>query len=178
MLPRWLIVKRYQVEANPASELELVSRNTFDPQRAVVLEERPIWDPRIRPSITEGPEDIKIENESNNRIELLANVTTPSFLYLADTYFPGWNAYVDGIKTKIYRANYNFRAVPLPLGDHHVEFRYEPLSFYVGAWISGITLLMLIAFGIRYLMLHRKGAAEFDGLSDKISSRCSNNAVQ
>ncbi len=178
VLPRWLIVKRYQVEANPASELELVSRNTFDPQRAVVLEERPIWDPRIRPSITEGPEDIKIENESNNRIELLANVTTPSFLYLADTYFPGWNAYVDGIKTKIYRANYNFRAVPLPLGDHHVEFRYEPLSFYVGAWISGITLLMLIAFGIRYLMLHRKGAAEFDGLSDKISSRCSNNAVQ
>ena len=61
MLPRWLIVKRYQVEANPASELELVSRNTFDPQRAVVLEERPIWDPRIRPSITEGPEDIKIK---------------------------------------------------------------------------------------------------------------------
>jgi uncharacterized membrane protein YfhO len=122
----------------------------------VILEEQPVWDPRIpagHASVRATAAEIK--SEGNNRVEILARVKKPSLLYLADTFYPGWNAYVDGKRTKIYRANYNFRAVPLPPGEHRVEFRYEPLSFYLGAWISGVTIFILIAFGLRSFW-HRK----------------------
>jgi uncharacterized membrane protein YfhO len=55
---------------------------------------------------------------------------------LNDTYFPGWKAFVDGQETKIYRADYTFRAIPLNAGTHQVEFIYDPLSFKLGAAIS------------------------------------------
>jgi hypothetical protein len=157
VLPRALLVKDHQVEADPASALAYVSRRDFDPTKTVVLEEKPIWDAGILSTvIPKGSAGAKILHERNNEIELQARVARPSLLYLADTFYPGWNAYVDGKKTKIYRANYNFRAVPLPPGEHLVDFRYEPLSFYLGAWIAGMTLFILMALGLRSFWLRQR----------------------
>lgn len=77
-------------------------------------------------------------------IKILVNMTQPGFLVLSDSYYPGWNAYINGNRTEILRANYAFRAVALPNGENVVEFKYEPLSFYVGGLISLIGLLILI----------------------------------
>jgi uncharacterized membrane protein YfhO len=70
-----------------------------------------------------------------------------AFLVLSDTYFPGWKAYVDGKKEKIYRANYNFRAIALGAGTHKIEFIYDPLSFKIGAIITLLTLIGFICVG-------------------------------
>ena len=73
----------------------------------------------------------------------------PGWLVLADTYYPGWRVFVDGVEGRIYRADYVLRAVPLATGSHQVEFVYEPMSFKVGATISGITLLLVLgAWGV------------------------------
>jgi hypothetical protein len=157
VLPRTFLATEYRVAADPAVALALVSKGDFKPETIVVLEEKPIWDPKISSTtLSTGPAESRILHESNNRVEVLARVAKPSLLYLSDTYFPGWKAYVDGKKTKIFRANYNFRAVPLPSGEHRVVFRYEPMSFYTGAWITGITLVILIALGITSLVTRRR----------------------
>ena len=75
-------------------------------------------------------------SESNNKLRLLVRVLENTFLVLNDTYFPGRKAFVDGKETKIYRADYTFRAIPLNGGTHQVEFVYDPLSFKLGAAIS------------------------------------------
>ena len=127
----------------------------------MVLEELPIWDTAI-PSNTapKRPSAAKILSERNNEVDVQARVMRPSLLYLADTFYPGWKAYVDGIKTKIYRANYNFRAVPLPPGEHQVEFRYQPLSFYMGAGITGLTIFILISLGLNSFLRGRNKTAQ------------------
>ena len=79
---------------------------------------------------------VEFISESNNRLQLLVKAPESTFLVLNDTYFPGWKAFVDGKKTKIYRADYTFRAIPLNAGTHRVEFVYDPLSFKLGAAIS------------------------------------------
>jgi uncharacterized membrane protein YfhO len=61
-------------------------------------------------------------------------------LVLADSYYPGWRAYVDGSEIDILRANYFFRAVRVPPGNHFIEFKYEPRSFELGLLISLWTL--------------------------------------
>ena len=70
------------------------------------------------------------------------------FLYLADQYFPGWRATVNGAPAPILRANYAFRAVEVPAGTSTVEFRYRPVSVLIGAAITAITLagLAILAF--------------------------------
>ncbi|MBI2305315.1 MAG: YfhO family protein [Chloroflexi bacterium] len=70
----------------------------------------------------------------------------PGFLVLSELYYPGWQAYVDGQEAKIYRANYAFRAVYSDKGQHDVEFRFRPWSFYTGAAITGISLLGVVIY--------------------------------
>ena len=61
-------------------------------------------------------------------------------LVLSDTYYPGWQAYVDGEEQKILRANHVFRALAVPPTAQRVVFRYGAPSFTAGAWLSGAAL--------------------------------------
>jgi hypothetical protein len=107
------------------------------------------WEP-----FSEFPQQVEIISESNNRLDLQVKTSGDSFLILNDTYFPGWKAFIDGKKTKIYRANYNFRAVPLSVGTHRVEFIYDPMSFKLGA---GVTLLGMVGcIGIGWIGRRRR----------------------
>ena len=48
------------------------------------------------------------------------------FLVLTDSYYPTWQASIDGKETKIYLTDYNFRGIIVPKGEHTVEF-YDKL---------------------------------------------------
>jgi hypothetical protein len=155
-LPRAFLASRYRVAADPAEALKLLGRRDFDPSTTIILEEAPLWDPAIPAGpIPKRPAGAYILQERNNMVEIETQVARPSILYLSDTFYPGWNAYVDGNRTKIYRADYNFRAIPLPRGGHRVIFRCQPFSFYAGAIISAGTLFILLCFGIWFSMKKR-----------------------
>lgn len=72
-------------------------------------------------------------------------------LVLADAFYPGWSAEVDGRSAPILRADGLFRAVALAPGSHRVVFRYRPLSVFVGAGLSAVALLavLLVALSSR-----------------------------
>jgi len=86
-----------------------------------------------------------------NQATIRAVIPEPRYLVLADTAYPGWEAYVDGRRVEILAANAAFRAVALPAGEHKVRFAYRPRSFSVGAVVSGIALC---ALGVA--LLHRR----------------------
>ncbi|KKU92448.1 MAG: hypothetical protein UY21_C0001G0071 [Microgenomates group bacterium GW2011_GWA1_48_10] len=71
-----------------------------------------------------------------NEVIVTTNSPGNSLLFLSDTYFPGWDAFVDGHKAKILRADYAFRAVPVPPGKNEVRFIYQPKSFFLGISMS------------------------------------------
>lgn len=60
---------------------------------------------------------------------------------LADTYFPGWQATVDGKTVKVYQPYGVLRGVVVEKGTHLIEYRFRPLSVQLGA---GLTLLGFI----------------------------------
>ena len=70
-------------------------------------------------------------------------------LVLSDTYYSGWKVFVNGKEEKIYRANYNFRAIPLKAGEYKIKFIYDPISFKIGALISLLTLVGIVVYFIR-----------------------------
>src|SRR5690606_34074071 len=63
-------------------------------------------------------------------------------------YDKGWKAFVDGKEIPYFRANYVLRAAQLPGGNHKVEFKFEPKSYYIGESISLVaSSLLVLIFG-------------------------------
>ena len=73
-------------------------------------------------------------------------------------YTKGWNAYVDGVQVPYFRANYLLRAAQLPGGNHKVEFKFEPTSYYTGETISLIASILLVLglIGVVFLEIRKK----------------------
>ncbi|HZW02610.1 MAG TPA: YfhO family protein, partial [Anaerolineaceae bacterium] len=88
---------------------------------------------------------IRIQAQRANRITIQVDTPQPGWLQLADVWYPGWKAAVDGQETPILRADYLFRAVYLPAGAQVVEFRYEPASYRIGGLVTALGLLVLAA---------------------------------
>jgi hypothetical protein len=70
----------------------------------------------------------KIVSYGRNDVVLDVETDRNSVLVLHDIYYPGWEAYVDGERRPILRANLLFRGIEVPPGRHRVEFRFRPLS--------------------------------------------------
>jgi len=161
---RGWIVDDFKV-MGPEEVLSTLSGKTFDPGGIVLLEEEPKSNGKDRPVALQGspsqtplgPESsVEIVSESNNRLTLSVKAGKDGLLVMNDTYFPGWNAYVDGRKEKIYRADYTFRAVPVHAGNHQVLFVYDPFSFKLGA---SMTLFGMAACLVVCFMTRRKGVS-------------------
>jgi hypothetical protein len=155
----WL-VKGFRV-MDPEAILSTIKSNGVHIKEEVLLEEEPNAYPlkniESRQKSVAQLEKVKWVSESNNRLSLLVNAEEDSILFLNDTYFIGWKAFVDGERRRILRANYNFRAVPLPAGSHQVEFVYDPLSFKLGAWITSLGVAGCLGMGVFRRM--RRGKA-------------------
>lgn len=62
---------------------------------------------------------------------------------LAEQYYPGWRAEVDGRETPVDRWMGVFQSVKLPPGRHKLRFEYRSLGLRMGAAISSISLAAL-----------------------------------
>jgi len=81
----------------------------------------------------------------HNSIVIAVSTEREGLLVLSEAYYPGWNAYIDGAGTTVYRTDFNLRGIVVPAGSHIVEFRFESASFQLGLWISLSTLLLCVA---------------------------------
>ncbi len=102
------------------------------------LKDSVILEPGFKPitSIPSPRGKVQIVRYENNRVLCRVQSDSPGYLVLLDSNYPGWGATVDGQQADILRANFAFRAVFVPRGDHRVEFRFAPRTFYAGLVIS------------------------------------------
>lgn len=66
-------------------------------------------------------------------------------LYTSIPYDSGWSVYVDGNKTETFKIGDSQLGVMLKPGKHEIEFKYTPKGLYLGAGVSGVTLISLAA---------------------------------
>jgi hypothetical protein len=100
-----------------------------------------------------GPSEIKLTSYSPDLMKYSYSSPSGGLAVFSEIYYqPGWNAYIDGKKTPHFRADYVLRAMVVPAGDHEMEFRFEPRSYYTGNIISLISSLILILLTIGILV--------------------------
>jgi O-antigen/teichoic acid export membrane protein len=149
-LPRAFVVYGAQVIPDEAARRDALRQ--LNPRETVILEEEPPagW------AQGEGTEwaPASITGYGFNEVTVEVNLPHAGYLVLADNWFPGWRAYdtqPGGGEQEIslYRANGTFRAVALSPGQHTVRFKYTPLSFKLGLFISfmaGVVLLLVLSY--------------------------------
>ncbi len=84
---------------------------------------------------------MRIDHESSTRITLSTRGTPQGWLVLADAWYPGWKALLDGRRVPVVAVDHALRGVALPAGDHVLQFEYRPDSLKHGAWLSLLALL-------------------------------------
>ncbi len=103
------------------------------------------------------PGSVTVASYSPGHIVLDVDAARPSLLVVAESYYPGWRATIDGLPATILRANYLSQGLVMPMGRHTVELSYEPDSFRYGALISVAGLASLLVLGA-WALVARKGA--------------------
>ena len=148
-LPRAYLVTDVRVESDPQKQLAVLFAPTTDIRSVAFVEEQ---------ISSSGSGEAAIVSYEPNRVALNVSPDADSFLVLSDTYYPGWNAYIDGVKTPVYRTNYTFRGVVVPAGKHEVAFRYQPDSLQWGIRISILAFLIWGVILLRGADRNRTGA--------------------
>ena len=84
--------------------------------------------------------------ESESSIDLQVDAIRPAYLVIADQYYPGWQATIDGLPVEIQRANCAFRAIAVPSGAHRVSMKFRSQSVSQGMYLSLVGLFLLCVF--------------------------------
>ena len=100
-----------------------------------------------------GSDLATIVADRGEQVEIETASAGERFLVLADLYYRGWTATVDGRPTPIRVAYGALRALRLGPGRHRVRFDYRPKSFRLGL---GITLLSAMALVLGSLFAQRR----------------------
>jgi hypothetical protein len=132
-LPRAVVIHRARVFDRPEAVLAALREPAFDPSREILLlGGREIAAPGAPP-----PRAATIARDEPDLQEIQADADADAYLLIADTYYPGWRAEVDGQPAPVERANYAFRAVPLPPGSHTVRLIFDPPLWRIG-WLVAL----------------------------------------
>lgn len=134
---RWLILRH----ESPA-EAKLLQQPSFRQMLPAsyysvfeYLKARPVWD-------FKG--DVSLRSWSPERRVFYVRSSEAGRFVMKEQFFPGWKAQIDGVTAPIGRAEKTFQSVSVPAGEHTIEFRYAPLSLFIGAAISAIAIVCCV----------------------------------
>ncbi len=151
-LPRAWVVHSVGVEADQHTVLaHLIATGTtkadgrvdidrLDPRRDAVVESGDLA-PFVETCDPAG-DSVAIESYEANRVELTVETGCRGLLVLPDTYFPGWEATVNGDDAEILPTNVAFRGVLVDAGRSHVVFEFAPPGLRRGLVIAFFGLLV------------------------------------
>ena len=148
---------------------------THDPRRHVILEQQTANPQSATYNLQPTTCDLQpatITNYTPNEVLINVELEQPSYLVLADSFFPGWKAFrrpqgageSEEHELEIYRADGNFRAVSLPAGRWTVRFKYTPMSLKLGLFVSfmaGLMLVLLVGYWL-WGRFYRKSIEDSD----------------
>jgi hypothetical protein len=154
--PRAFLVDRYEVIPDSLALGRLLAP-AFDPSRAVILGEALPAElaPRAGASGT-----VRWLSRGVNRQVLEVDATGPAILVVTENFYPAWRAHIDGSPARMVRADFTFRALPLPAGRHQVEFSFQSDLFRRSLALSALSGALLLGVWLTSRLRLRRRPAD------------------
>ncbi len=141
-LPRaWLVDRLIKVD-DTEQALGIISDPRFPPFDAAVVSGNGKLDFYINPSADLAGQSVRVTKYTPDEMDINVSAPANSFLVASEVWYPGWKAYVDGVRTRIYRTDYVLRGIPMPKGNHKLALKFSPGTYHIGVALS----LMALAF--------------------------------
>ena len=161
---KYFISQQGQVQQNPGAmgnawfvnnvnivanaDAEIAALNGFNPDSTAIVDVR--FSEQIIDNLDNSNTAITLEEYKPNFLKYTSSSTKDGIAIFSEIYYDkGWNAYIDGELKPHFRANYVLRGMQIPVGNHLVEFKFEPSTYKTGeivALVSSAILLLLLAF--------------------------------
>lgn len=107
-------------------------------------------------------ENIMAEHFYPGDILFNINQLEEGYLVVHQSYYPGWNVYVDGKREKVIKINKTFLGVHMEGGAHEIKFTFRPLDFYLGFAISIVYFILFILEFVKHIWYTKPGKIVFD----------------
>ena len=150
-LPRAIFVTNWSVSSGTDILGKLLDPY-FDSAKEIILEKQP----SIPASSETNINSVNYLSYSSDKSLIEVSTQKQGFLFVSNTWYPGWQVYVDGKESEILRADYAFQAVAIPAGLHKVTFIYDPKSFRIGEWVSFGALILLLCLFLYEIRIGKK----------------------
>jgi hypothetical protein len=135
---------------NNADE-EIAAVESFKPENTAIIDKRFESYLSSHPFQPARDGKIKLTSYSPNKLTYDYTASGDNLAVFSDIYYDkGWKAIVDGKEVPYIRVDYILRGMVLPAGNHSLEFRFEPKSYYIGQKISLIasSVVILLVLGL------------------------------
>jgi len=148
--PCWLVKAIHYV--NNADE-EMKALDSINVRDTVIV--RKNYESMIKfAPVPDSSATLQLIENLNDKISYKFSSKSNQFAVFSEVYYDkGWSAYLDGNKTDYLRVDYVLRGMPVPAGNHTIEFRFEPRSYVVGERITLFASILgyLLLFGAIYM---------------------------
>ncbi|MEZ4590386.1 MAG: NAD(+)/NADH kinase [Chloroflexota bacterium] len=137
-LPLARLVTQAEIIPDAAAATARVHQPDFDPVTTAILEQEPDC------SLAGGvPGTAVVTEKSNGYWQIQTDSALPALLVLSETAYPGWRVFVDGVEEAWDVAYTAVRATCVPVGEHTIEWRYQPRSYAIGGILSLLGLVLV-----------------------------------
>ena len=136
----WFVESVHMV---PNADTEIQSLKDFNPAKEAFVDMR----------FTVNNRDLQVDSSASITLNSYAPMdlvytssnTHDGVAIFSEIYYDkGWNAYIDGEKAPYFRANYILRGLEIPAGQHQIEFKFEPQTYYTCNRISLVSSVILL----------------------------------
>ena len=130
---------------------EIAALENIDPENTALIDQRFANYVEGKSFQKDNNGSITLTEYEPNYLKYSAKAGTEQLAVFSDIYYAdGWKAYIDGKEVPHFRVDYVLRALVLPAGEHTVEFKFHPDSYYTGNKISLASSLLLLLAIIGY----------------------------
>ncbi len=141
VLPRAFITSSVVSSPNYKAMISAMKSQDWDPRHQVYTPKP--TDEYSSSGAVEAYAPVQISEYSNQKVVMTTESNSDGVLVFSDSFYPGWQARVDGQTTRIFPVNLIQRAIQLPHGKHTVSWTYSPVSFTFGLAITGISIILI-----------------------------------
>ena len=92
--------------------------------------------------------DTEMLEFKDNYVKAKVTANENGMLYIPTAYDTGWSIFIDGNEVPLYEHPSHILMAEITEGEHIVEMKYVPAGFTAGAVISGVAVLILIAWAV------------------------------
>ena len=136
-----------EVEWVHSPDEEIVALKDFDPAKTAVIDEvwkdkSTVWE-NLQP-VMDSTDYIRLKELVNpGYLVYESHSGQPHMAVFSEVFYKTWKAYIDGEEVPLVRVNYILRGLPIPAGDHQIEFKCVDEIYQKGARLSLIASILI-----------------------------------